>query len=173
MVIILLKSFFKLLITLIIFLITIILLKSSSDFKKWFYKHVLDNNISFTLIASKYEELFGSPIPFKNHIIEPVFNENLKYKSISKYKNGFLVEVENNLIPSLNSGLVIFIGKKNENLCVTLENEKVETNYCMLKSIGVKLYDHVNKGSFIGEVEEKLYLEFIESGEYLDYDTFI
>jgi len=160
-------------VTIVLFLVTIILFKSSSDFKNWYYKNILNNTLSFTTIASKYEELFGKPIPFKKNIIEPVFEEKLKYNSIKKYKEGYLVDLENDLIPSLTDGLVIFIGKKDDNLCVVVEKEKTEISYCMLKNVGVKLYDHVSKGSYIGEANEKLFLILSNGGDYLDYEEFI
>ena len=168
-----LRKLSKLLITSIIFLITIILFKSNPDFKNWYQKKVLNNTFSFTTIASKYEELFGNPIPFKNYIVKPVFNEKLKYKNITKYKDGYLVDVESNLIPSISEGLITFIGNKDGNLCVLVEQNKVEINYCMFKNIAVKLYDHVEAGSYLGEVDQKLFLTFSKNGEFLGYEEFI
>ena len=43
----------------------------------------------------------------------------------------------------------------------------------MLVNIGVKLYDHVDAGTYIGEVNENLILYFIKNGEYLNYEDFI
>jgi len=169
----LLKKIFHLLVTIIIFLVTIILFKSDKSFKDWFQKNVLDNNLSFTMISSKYESLFGNPMPFKDLIEEPVFNEKIKYISKEKYENGVLLNVDSNLVPSLGKGLVIFIGKKDNQNCIIVEQEDVDINYCMLKNIGVKLYDHVEKGSYIGEVDKKLILYFIKNGEFLNYENFI
>ena len=168
-----LKKIFHLLVTIIIFLVTIILFKSDKSFKDWFQKNVLDNNLSFTMISSKYESLFGNPMPFKDLIEEPVFNEKIKYISKEKYENGVLLNVDSNLVPSLGKGLVIFIGKKDNQNCIIVEQEDVDINYCMLKNIGVKLYDHVEKGSYIGEVDKKLILYFIKNGEFLNYENFI
>ncbi len=169
----LLKKLSRFLITVILFLITIILFKTNSSFKKWFQKEILDNNLSFTSISSKYESLFGNPMPFRNLFEEPVFSEKIKYNSKEKYENGVLLNVENSLIPSLGKGLVIFIGKKNERNCVIIEQIDVDVSYCNLKNIGVKLYDHVEAGSYIGEVDKKLILYFIKDGEFLNYEDFI
>ena len=167
------KKVYKILITCIIFLITIILFKKSDNFKSWYQEHILNNNLSFTLIASKYESLFGSPFPFKRYFLEPVFDEKLKYNDITEYKNGYLVDLENNLIPSLSDGMVIFIGEKDNELCVVVEEELLEISYCMLENVGVKLYDYVSKGSYIGEANQRIFLVFTKSGEYLDYEEFI
>ena len=169
----LLKNISKLLITTIIFLITIISFKSNISFKEWFKKEILDNNLSFTTISSKYESLFGNPMPFKNLIEEPVFSEKIKYSFKASYNNGVILNVESNLIPSLGNGLVIFIGKKNNENCVVIEQDNVDINYCNLKNVGVKLYNHVEEGSYIGEVDKKLILYFIKDGEFLNYEDFI
>ena len=171
--ILLLKKISNILITIILFLITIIFLKSSSSFKNWFTKNVLDNNISFVKIASKYESLFGSPIPFLKLDNLPVFSEKLNYSSKEEYDDGVLLKVDNNLIPSLTKGLVIFIGDKDSKKCVIVEGNDYDISYCMLVNIGVKLYDHVDAGTYIGEVNENLILYFIKNGEYLNYEDFI
>ena len=173
MVIYLIKKIYSLMITIILFLVTIILLKSNFNFKNWFDKNVLNNHISITNIASKYETLFGKPLPFRNLIKEPVFSEKLNYLSKEKYKEGVLLKLSNNLVPSLDKGLVIFVGKKDEENCITIESIDYDTTYCMLMNIGVKLYDHVDIGTYIGEVNEKLILYFTKNGEYLDYEEYI
>ena len=169
----LLKKLSYLLITIVIFLITIILFKSNHYFKEWFWQNVLDNNLSFTTISKKYETLFGNPMPFKDLIEKPVFSEKIKYVLAEKYENGVMLNVENNLIPSISKGLVIFIGKKNNQNCVIVEQNNIDISYCMLINIGVKLYDHVEEGSYIGEVNKKLVLYFIKDGEFLNYEDFI
>lgn len=169
-----LKKLLHLMITIIIFLVTIISFKSSEDFKNWFQVHVLNNSFSFTNIASKYESLFGNPIPFKSFIKEkPVFSEKINYSSLTQYNNGILLNVDNNLIPSIGEGLIIFIGKKDNQNCIIVDQKDVEVTYCMLKHIGVKLYDHIEAGSYIGEVDQKLLLYFTKNGEYLNYEDFI
>ena len=173
MVIILLNKCYKILITVVLFLITIISFKSNALFKEWFYKNILDKTLSFTKIASKYESLFGTPIPFKNVSLEPVFSEKLEYTSKERYKKGVLVNVSNNLIPSIGKGLVIFIGQKDGENCIIVEQEDIDVNYCMLKNIGVKLYDHVDAGTYIGEVNKKLFLYFTKDGEFLNYEDYI
>ena len=171
--ILLLKKFSNVLVTIVIFLITIIFLKSSHAFRSWFNKNILDNHISFVKISEKYENLFGTPIPFKKISESPVFNEKLSYSAKEKYDKGVLLTVNNNLIPSLTKGLVIFVGNKDDKKCIIIEGSDYDTSYCMLTNIGVKLYDHVEAGTYIGEVNEKLLLYFLKNGEYLDYEEYI
>lgn len=167
-----LKKITKLLIIILLFLITIVLFKKSASFKSWFNEKVLNNSISFTSIASIYESLFGSPIPsqFKT---TPVFSEKLEYSRKEKFDGGVLLTVDKKLIPSIDDGLVINIFKKDNKNCVIIENLNVEITYCLLENYGIKLYDHVEKGSYIGEVNNKLLLYFKKDGEFLNYEDFI
>ncbi len=163
----------NLLVVIVLFLITIILLKSSPTFNKWFAKNILNNNISFVKIAKKYETLVGKPLPFKKFYEEPVFDEKLKYLSKEDHNEGVLLKLENNLVPSINKGLVIFVGTKDNEKCLTIEGNDYDVTYCGLTNIGVKLYDHVEIGEYIGEVKGELILYFIKDGEYLNYEEFI
>lgn len=163
----------KVLTCIIIFLSTIIAFKKSLSFKKWFNKNILDDTFSFTNLEKKYEKLFGSPFPFKEKIASQVFSEKLKYKDVTSYKNGALLTLENELIPSIDAGLVIFIGEKEGFKCVTVDQESYEVTYCMLDTVAVSLYEHVSKGMLIGNSNGKILLIFKKDGEYLNYEAFI
>ena len=165
------KKITKLLITILLFLTTIVLFKKNSTFRNWFNENIMNKTLSFTAISKAYESLFGSPIPFKK--IESVFNEKLVYRDKEDYNNGVILTVDNNLIPSLSNGLVIFVGEKDYKNCVVVEDESLEITYCLLSTFGVKLYDHVSKGSYIGEVNDKVLLYFKKNGEYLNYEDFL
>ena len=166
--------------TLILGLITILVLilgKTNEKFKINLYKNVYNKNFSFAQINKWYESKFGSSIPFNDYFSEtlPVFNETLKYKDESIYKDGVKLTVENNLIPSLENGIVIFLGEKEGyGKTVILEQENgIEVWYSNLENVNVKLYDYIKKGSLIGEVNKYLYLVFIKDGEVINYKEHI
>jgi len=163
----------NLFITIILFLITIIFFKSNIKFKEWFTKNVLDSHIPFAKISEKYESLFGLPIPLKKSSFTSVFNEKLKYLSKENYDNGVILNLENNLVPSIEKGIVIFVGNKENKKCLTIESAEHDITYCMFTNVGVKLYDHVEIGSYLGETSGKLLLYFTKNGEYLNYEEFI
>ena len=67
----------KLMLTIILLLTTMILIKSNLEFKTWFKINILDKTFSFAALNKKYEDLFGSSMPFKDLVnkTETVFND--------------------------------------------------------------------------------------------------
>jgi len=168
----------KILFTIFLFLITIIVLKNNQEIRQTFYEKVYNDNISFASINSIYQKYFGKPIPFDifNQGTESVFNEELNYKNKTEYLNGVSLEVDSNyLVPSLDNGIIIFIGEKegyNNTVIMECENG-VEVWYGNIDNENVKMYDYINKGSLIGEASNNLYLVFMKNGELLNYEDYI
>lgn len=168
----------RFLVLVILTIIILIVLKVNSNFKTNFYKHVYEKNLSFSQINNWYKSQFGSPLPFSDYFDDsvPVFNETLKYTSTSKYKDGVSLEVGYDyLIPSLDNGIVIFVGEKEGygNTVIVQQENGVDVWYSNIKENNVKLYDYIKRGSLIGMVDERLYLVFIKNGEVLDYKEYI
>ncbi|MDD2181025.1 MAG: M23 family metallopeptidase [Bacilli bacterium] len=170
----------RLLIITVLTLITLIFLKSNTNFRNFFYKNIYDTNFSFAKVNDIYEKYFGSPIPFKDLFKDkttPVFNEKLKYKESNKYKDGVKLVVDTNyLVPSIDKGIVIFIGDKDEykNTIIIQQSDGVDVWYSNVGNINVKLYDYVKEGSLLGEtIDNNLYLVFKKDGTILDYKDFI
>ena len=168
----------KILFTIFLFLTTIIVLKNNQEIRQIFYEKVFNDNISFSSINSLYQKYFGKPIPFDifNQGTESVFNEELNYKNKTEYLNGVSLEVDSNyLVPSLDNGIIIFIGEKegyNNTVIMECENG-VEVWYGNIDNENVKMYDYINKGSLIGEANNTLYLVFMKDGELLNYEDYI
>jgi len=170
------KTLNKIAFTIILTLITLIGLKTNTEFKTKFYKYVLEDNISFVSINNIYQKYLSDVLPnlFFLDETEPVFNETLIYTNQSKYKDGVALTVTNNyLVPILESGMVIFVGEKEEyGKTVIIEQvDGLEIWYSNLSNYSVDLYDYVTKGSVLGEVDgDKLYLVFKKDGETLEYE---
>lgn len=167
----------KLLITIILTLITLILLKSNNKLKTFFYNKVYDNNISFATINKWYENHFGSSIPFKELVekdTKAVFNNKLEYSKKEKYLDGVKLSVDKNyLVPILESGMVVYIGKKEEygNTVIVQQINGVDVWYGNINNPNVKLYDYVEKGKLLGDVKNNnLYLVFKKDGKVLSYE---
>lgn len=167
----------KLLITIILTLITLILLKSNNKLKTFFYNKVYDNNISFATINKWYENHFGSSIPFKELVekdTETVFNNKLEYSKKEKYLDGVKLSVDKNyLVPILESGMVVYIGKKEGygNTVIVQQINGVDVWYGNINNPNVKLYDYVEKGKLLGDVKNNnLYLVFKKDGKVLSYE---
>ena len=176
------KYLSKFLITVIITISTLIILKANPKLKPSFYEKVYEDNISFAKINTLYEKYFGSTLPFKNYLnflepTEPVFNEKLIYTESNEYLDGVKITVgENYLIPCIETGLVVFVGEKEDygNTVVIEQQDGTTVWYSNLKSISVKLYDYVKTGSFIGENKDNfMYLVFKKEGNVIDYKNYI
>lgn len=171
------KTIIKIMMSIIILLIILIVLKSNESLKTSFYKNVYETNINFAEVNKIYKKYLGNILPFENLInIEPVFNETLKYSEANIYKDGVNLTVElNYMVPSIEEGLVIYIGKKEEygNTVIVQQINGIDVWYSNLSITNVKMYDYIEKGSLIGEANNNLYLVFTKDGKYLDYKKYL
>lgn len=168
------KWLIKTCLVVIITLIMMIIMKNNSKVKNIIYDKVYNDNISFAKLNKLYIKYLGSNKLLENKVLfKPVFNEKLVYNKKEKYKDGLKLLVDDNyLVPSIDGGLVVFIGKKdNYNNCVIVEqSDGVNVLYGNLSNINVKLYDYIDKGSLIGNCNNELYLVFSKDGNNLNYD---
>jgi len=167
--------FTKLLISIVITLIILILIKSSSDFKTSFYKEIYSNNISFAPFTNLYNKYIGNLDMFKNITAEPVFNEKLIYNNIEEYKDGAKLQLDNKLVPINQSGIVVYIGEKEGygNTVIIQRIDGIDEWYGGIINTNVKLYDYVEKGTFLGEIEDYLYLVYKKDGNILNYEEYL
>lgn len=170
-------SFFnKMLTAVVICLVCLIVMEYSPKFKSFINDDVLSNNISFGFFDKIYNKFFGKVLPSSNNVVS-VFNEKLDYKNSEKYLDGYKLEVNNNyLVPSLLDGVISYIGEKEDigNVIVVEQTDGVTVTYGYLKNNNVKLYDHIEKGSLIGETKDNyLYLSFLKDKDYLDIKTYL
>ncbi|MEG0026350.1 MAG: M23 family metallopeptidase [Bacilli bacterium] len=170
----------KVLITVFLTLLLLIALKSNDNFKEKFYKKVYSDNFSFAQVNHLYQSYFGNPLPFAkmfNSQSKMVFNEQLKYDQVSDYKQGAKLKVSNNyLVPIKESGMVVFIGQKEDygNTVIIQQMDGIDVWYGNVNNLNVSLYDYVEKGSLLGETSgDFLYLIYKKEGKILDYKKYI
>ncbi len=169
----------RVLITVIIFLVGMILVKSNSDFKNIILDEVYDNNFKFTKIKDFYQKYFGNILSIDQLMVEeqPVFKEKLSYEKADTYLDGVKLKVSDHyMVPVLESGIVIFMGEKEDygDTVVIEQIDGVDVYYSNISTEGIQLYDYVEKGSLLGEAQDKnLYLIFQKDGEYLNYKDYI
>lgn len=171
-------TFIRFMVLVVITLVTILVLKTNTQFQTVFYKYVYDHNISFASINEWYQSKFGSPLPFSKYFdkTQTVFQEQLKYKEASLFKDGVCLSIDNHyLVPSLEGGIVTFIGEKEGyGKTVIIEQANgIAVWYSNLEEINLKLYDYIQKGDLIGQASEFLYLVFYKDGDALDYKEYI
>lgn len=151
-------------------------MKSSNNFKSIFYNYVYDNNISFASISSLYNKYFGSIVELPTYSDKTVFNEKINYKNAEKYLDGVKLEVNKNyLVSAQESGIVVFIGNKDNygNVIIIQQVNGIDTWYGNINNVNVKLYDYVEKGTLLGDVNDFLYLVYKKDGNILNYEDYI
>lgn len=171
------KIIYKILLVVVLVLFGSLIINKNYNLKSIVYDNVYVNYLNFSKIKNTYNTYLGNIIPFQDIIKdEAVFNEKLKYKDKSTYNNGVKLTLDNNIVPILDSGIVIFIGNKdNFNKTVIIENsDGVEEWYGNLDNIKVNLYDYVKKNDILGDTNNNtLYLEFKKDNKSLDYNRFL
>lgn len=168
--------FMRVLVLAVIFLGLAILCKKNINYKNLIVSYIYEDNISFAKMKSIYNKYLGDVNPFdknSNNSV-PVFNENLEYLDASKYLDGGKLEVyDNYLIPSINEGMVIFIGKKDgyNNVLIISGIDGINYWYGNIDNTSLKLYDYVNKGDYVGMAKDNyLYLVCSSDNNFINYE---
>ena len=104
----------RILISGILLLVSLCFIKINPSFKNWVDKNIYNTNFSFAKINKTYEKYFGTIFPnISSGEVVSVFNEELVYEKKEDYRDGVKLIVKNNyLVPILESGIVVFIGTK-------------------------------------------------------------
>lgn len=172
------SSFFmKLLVVSVLLVSLAIVYKSDSFLRDKISGYFFEEDISFTKIKKIYDKYLGGILPVeKNDNVTEVFDEKLQFDSSSIYYDGVKLSVDDSyLVPSLCEGMVVFVGdKENYGKTVIVESlDGVEYWYGNVSSTSLKLYDYIEKGSLVGEVQKEFYMVFSTEGKYLNYEEFI
>ncbi len=170
------KNFISKFLLAIIFFLSSIIFTNINDKNLLLYKeYVLTENLPFTKIKGWYEELFGEVLP-KDDNNKMVIKGHLVYKNIENYKDGeVLTLTTNTLINSLQSGIVVYCGEKDDykNTVIIQGIDGVDIWYGNLTNVSVKLYDYVEKDKLIGETNsDLLYLVIKKDNNFLKYEDY-
>ena len=157
----------------------LIFLKYDKNNKQIIYKYLYENNINFATLNNWYQKHFGDILPFQNIVKDNtklVFNEDLVYKDASVYKDGVKLNVDSNyLVPIIESGIVVFIGDKDDygKTVIIQQVDGVDVWYGNVDNINVSLYDYVSKGEFLAEANNSFYMVFQKNGKYIKYQDYL
>ena len=165
----------KILLTIIITLVSLIFIKKDNLFKEKFKYYIYENNFNFAYVKKIYTKYFGDILPFNTlfkESISPVFHEQITYISKEPYLDGVKLSLEDNyLIPAIESGIVVYIGEK-ENLGNTViieTSDGVDIWYSNINA-NIKLYDYINKDDIIGEeCDNYIYITLKKDGKVINY----
>ncbi len=162
-----------------LFLILATICKYNSNYRDIIYKKIYLDNFSFTQVKQFYSKYLGGVSFLDKYVLDtkPVFNENLTYYEKSKYYDGVKLKVDSNyLIPSIESGIVVFKGEKEHygNVVIIQGMDGVDIWYGNISTSNINLYDYIEEGSFIGEtIDETLYLVYSKGGNILNYEEYL
>lgn len=164
----------KCLFGIVIFLVGMITVKNNPSFKEMIKKNVYEKSISFLQNRKTYEKYLGSIIPKKEkEQVEQVSSNIIPYEKKEKIENGIKLTVkEKTPIPLLESGVVVYIGEKENygNIILVEQVDGIETIYSNIDFHNIKLYDYIEKNQIIGESKERdIILLFQKNGEFIDY----
>ena len=169
----------KLLLLIVLFLIKLIVMKSNTDYNELIEEKIYNNNFSFTKIKNFYNKYLGG-VEALDGIVNnttPVFNETLTYNNESIYHDGVKLEVSTSyLVPVIEDGLVVFVGEKENygNVIIVEGLNGIDIWYGNMANTSIKLYDYVEKGQLLGEVEDNtLYLVYSKEDKFLNYQEYL
>ena len=149
----------KILLCTIIILLIAITSKKNPALKEKIYNQLFVEKINFSKYKNIYNKYLGGFFFIKtnkesNYRDSYVFNNKLKYTKIEKYKDGAKIYVDKNyLVSSLNNGIVVFQGEKEDYKHVTIvEDDKtgINTWYGNICNSTLKLYDNITNNDYIG-----------------------
>ena len=170
----------KLLLCIIIFLVLAILTRQSTSYKERIKYELFENHLSYTKFKNIYNKYLGGYMPLKNITLDkekPVFDEKISYKNLLPYENGVKISVEKNyLVPSQDSGVIVYIGEKEKynNVIIIEGKNDIDIWYGNICNSKYKLYDYVEKGTYIGEsCDESIYLVYSKNNKFLDYKSYL
>lgn len=170
----------KCLLSILVLVIALCITKIYPKSKEIIYKNVYQENISFSKINELYKKYFGKVLPFEDVLVDStqtVFNEEFVYKNSEKYNEGVKLTVDNNyLMPVLDSGIVVFIGNKENygNTIIIQQVNGIDLWYVNIDTNQVKLYDYLEKGNLLGEcLNNDIYLYYQKDGKFIDYNEYL
>lgn len=163
----------------ILFLILAIASKSSQSYKDIIISNIYEKNFSFSKVKKLYTKYLGGIAPLDKVVDNSisVFNEKLSYEESSKYHDGVKLMVDNNyLVPTIEEGMVIFVGEKENygNVVIIEGIDGIDIWYGNMETTTVKLYDYIEKNTYLGTTKENiLYLIYQKDGKFLNYEEYL
>ena len=162
--------------TISLVLVVMIISKNSENFRNMVNKYTFNSNYNFSKINQLYKKYLLS-LKKTKELISPVNGSSiLEYTKSEKYNDGVILEVgENYNVKMIESGLVVYVGEKENigNTIIVQQSNGIDVKYGFLDKIDIKVYDYIEKGTIIGNSNNKLYLEFSKDGKVVSYEPYI
>lgn len=166
----------KTLLSIIVVLAVLITSNYNSKFNLLMKEKVINSNWKFSYFNNKISSLFGKSVLANPMETQSVFYEQEKTPLIKVIDDkSKLIYDTNTNINAIQSGIVVFAGEK-EGLGYTIIIQGIDECdiwYSNLINSNIKLYDYVEKGKIIGEVNNYLLIDIIKNKKHLNYEEYI
>lgn len=164
----------KLLLSIIFLMLSTILIKSNDNIKNFYKEEVFTNQVEFSKFNNIYNKYFGSILPSFTTKSEEVFNESNDTVVLEKYLNGTKIFISSGTFNSLNSGIIVFLGEKEElgNTCIVEGVDGVNIWYSNINTDNLTLYDYLSKDTPINSLSDNIVVTIDKNGTYLDYEEY-
>lgn len=162
------------LIAIIIFLVSLIVLNRNSNSKSFLQKYVYSNTFSFNKANKLLNKYLDKSIISDSDKDALVFSSDELNNGIP-FNNGLKFTFDNNeIIKSLASGIVVFIGNKDElkNTIIIQGTDGYDIWYSNITNSNIKIYDYIEKDVVLGESKE-LVITITKDGNYINYNEYI
>lgn len=163
----------KILLSVIFVFISLIYIKNDDKNLEKYKNYVFTKTFSFAKANNLFDKVIDRNLVIDNNKTSMVFNDNIELSS-EKYKNGTKIKFDSNsIINSLESGIVVFIGEKDDlgNTIIIQGVDGYDIWYSNINNSNLTIYDYIEKDSIIGESEE-LIITISKDGKYIDYEEY-
>lgn len=169
----------RVLISLVIIMFSLIINKINPKIFKTIKNYTFHKSFNFIKVNKISKKIIGKDVFYvdtKEENTSKVLDLDEINSHSTKYFDGEKFKVSKNLpVGSISSGVVIFIGKK-ENFNNTIIIQGVDNYniwYGNIENINYRLYDYVEQGSLIGScITDEIYLLIEKDGKLFTYDEY-
>ena len=155
----------------------LILSNYSKDFQNAYQKYYKNNNIKFNNGLKVYKKVIGKPLFLKEEGLSKSVVDLSNNYELENYLDGMRLKYQNNgLATTFNSGLVVFIGNKENygNTVIIQGIDGIDIWYGNITDVSVTLYDYVEKDKVIGvPINNELYLKIEKDGNPLNIKNYL
>lgn len=161
----------------IVFILFILILKKCNNFLIIDFKNNLFNkSFNFIKVNKISQKVLGKDVFYYQNSDDIVEVMATSFDSKTKYYDGEKFMVSSNLpIGAISSGVVVFIGNKNEykNTVIIQGIDGFNIWYGNVKDVNVKTYDYIQEGNLIGAADgDFIYLLIEKNNEYYTYEEY-
>ena len=171
------KALSKILLAIIFILLCLIANNYSNKFANYYNKYFQNNNFKFNKGLKLYQKVIGKPIFLKEEGLSSQVVDLDNHYQIKDYLEGKQLEYEKNgLVNAFNSGIVVFIGNKDNygNTVIIQGIDGVDIWYGNITDLSINLYDYVEKNKIIGKpINELIYLKIEKDGNNLNITDYL